>query len=75
MTDKHGKTFKRIVGTRKVRCFKVYLEMPDQTPEDEVMDYIEDAVREYKEYEPGRRAHGFDKDTVCVRRATPKMAP
>lgn len=59
-------------GIRKDRCFKVYLEMPAGVPEDEVMDYLEDAIRCYRQHEPPRRAHGFDEDTVVVKRATPK---
>lgn len=59
-------------GARKDRVFKVYIEMPPGVPEDEVMDYIEDAIVSYREYEPPRRAHGFDKETVCVKRRDPK---
>lgn len=56
---------------RKDRVFKVNIHLGG-IPEDEMMDYIEDAILNYREYEPPRRAHGFDADTVTVKRNYPK---
>lgn len=66
--------YRRRGGVRTDRVFKVCIVVPPSISEDELMDYIEDAICEYRKYEPPRRAHGFDADTVAVKRRHPKYS-
>ena len=57
-------------GKRKDRIFRVYMELPPHISEDEMMDYIEDAVIHYREHIAPIPASSFNGDTVVVRRHT-----
>lgn len=60
-------------GVRRDRVFKVYLTMPEGAAEDEVMDYIEDAVATWKgQLHPDNPIFDLDPDSVSVRRRSPK---
>jgi hypothetical protein len=58
-------------GTRKTnRVFRVELTIPPDATEDDVMDYIEDAVQCWKgSYHPDHPMFDLDPDTVVCKRA------
>lgn len=60
-------------GVRKDRVFKVCITVPDGATEDQVMDYIEDAVTSFKGgLPPEDPMFNLDPDTVSVKRVSPK---
>lgn len=65
---------RRRTGARLDRVFKLYFEMPVGVPEDDVMKYIEDAVKNHRVNLPYSPVHDFNSACVSVRRMTPKYA-
>ncbi len=55
-------------GKRKDRCFRIYMTMPDGATEDEVMDFLEDAIVSACHNMEGP---DIDPDTVSVKRLYP----
>ncbi len=72
MRKKSPRPFKGVA--RKDRCFRVYLNMPDGVLEDDMMDYIEAAVRNYRREEPEiwGNINYLDDASVRVIRFSPK---
>lgn len=70
---RHGLGYKRTGGSKKDRCFRVLLRIPDGADEDQVMDYIENAVCGWKGgLHPDDPMTNLDCDTVLVKRRHPK---
>ncbi len=68
----------RAGGSRRDRVFKIYVEVPAEVPEEQVMRLIELAVMERIEtaqrWEPGSGAAKLDAASVKVLRNSPKYS-
>ena len=64
----------RTGGRRKDRVFKVYLTIPDGVTEDQILDYIEDAVMNFQFGHDLYATLKIDVDSVSAKRGTPQYA-
>lgn len=62
----------RTGGKRKDRCFRVYLQMPEDAEDEDVIDYLVDAIKEHrKKYSGAHPMAALDPESVWARRKSP----